>query len=201
MGKKLDIILHSDYPPETCLAKLSEQIDLDERTLFSLSGFKGKRPILGRIEGNDFRLFERRYWHNSFGPVLFGRMTADGRDTLIEAYWEMWKPVRVYMRVWLAFAVLICTPIFAKSLWCAINSQCSHQENPWVGLVVPPTMVLGGLLLPQLGAGLSFQERRPIAELLAGTLVAGKVLVPNPERSWESSLDRFRVWTQGSRRT
>jgi len=78
MAKKVDIILHSDYPPQTCLAKLAEQIDLDRWALFSLSGYKGSKAILGRFEGNEFRLHKRRYWRNSFGPVLFGRMTTWG---------------------------------------------------------------------------------------------------------------------------
>jgi hypothetical protein len=78
MAKKLDIVLHTDYPPATSIARLAGQIDLDERTLFSFSGYKGKKPILGRIAGNEFRLHKRRYWRNSFGPVLFGQMIADG---------------------------------------------------------------------------------------------------------------------------
>jgi hypothetical protein len=78
MAKKLDIVLHGDYPPTTSIARLAGQIDLDERTLFSFSGYKGKKPILGRIAGNEFRLHKRRYWRNSFGPVLFGQVIADG---------------------------------------------------------------------------------------------------------------------------
>ena len=93
MVKKVDIALHSDYSPETCIAKLAEQVDLDVPTLFSLSGYKGKKPILGKIAGKEFRLHKRRYWHNSFGPVLFGRVIPDGCGTLIEAYWEVWKAV------------------------------------------------------------------------------------------------------------
>jgi len=73
MAKKVDIVLHSDYSPETCLAKLAEQIDVDVPNVFSLSGYKGSKAILGRFAGKEFRLHKRRYWHNSFGPVLFGR--------------------------------------------------------------------------------------------------------------------------------
>jgi hypothetical protein len=194
MAKKLDIVLHSDYSPETCLSKLAEQIDLDERTLFSFSGYKGKRAILGRIEGNDFRLYRRRYWHNSFGPVLFGRMTSDGPGTSIEGYWEMWRSVRVFMRIWLAFATLIGTPLFFSVLKCAISDRCTDRENLWVGLVVPPALVLWGLLLPRIGQALSFHERKHVIELLERTLVGGRMPIPGQGRNWESALDTFRLW-------
>src|SRR5579864_7698537 len=99
MKEKLDITLHSDYSPNLCLAKLNEHIDADQFTVFSLSGHKGDKPILGRVAGNEFRLHKRRYWHNSFGPVLFGRMLPDFKGTTIEAYWDIWKWPRVFMRV------------------------------------------------------------------------------------------------------
>jgi hypothetical protein len=91
VAKKIDIILRSNYPPKTCLASLAEKIDIDRWTLFSLSVYGGNKPALGRIEGNEFRLHKRRYWHNSFAPVLFGRVTEDGRGTVVEAYWDTWR--------------------------------------------------------------------------------------------------------------
>jgi hypothetical protein len=194
MAKRLDIVLHSDYPPQTCLAKLAEQIDRDERTLFLFSGYKGKKPILGRIAGNEFRLHKRRYWHNSFGPVLFGRMTADGRGTLVEAYWEVWKAVRIFLRIWLALVVLFSAPLFPSALRCAIGAKCTIQGDYWVGLIVPPAMILFGILLPRIGATLSFHERKHIVGLLERSLVAGSAAVQKQERNWESSLDRFRLW-------
>jgi hypothetical protein len=194
MAKKLDIVLHSDYPPQTCLAKLAEQIDLDERTLFSFSGYKGKKPILGGIAGDEFRLHKRRYWHNSFGPVLFGRMIPDGRGTLVEAYWEVWKAVRIFMRIWLGLAILICTPAFLVVLKCAINPRCADRENLWVGLIVPPALILWGFLLPRLGSALGFHERKHVVQLLERTLVAGPATVEKRERSWNSTLDGFSLW-------
>src|SRR5258708_26192557 len=87
MKEKLDITLNSDYPPQLCLAKLAEHIDMDQFTLFSFSGYDGDKPILGRIAGNEFRLHKRRYWRNAFAPVLFGRVLPDSKGTAIEAYW------------------------------------------------------------------------------------------------------------------
>ena len=194
MAKKVVIILHSDYPPQTCLAKLAEQIDLDRWALFSLSGSKGSKAILGRFEGNEFRLHKRRYWRNSFGPVLFGRMTTDGGGALIEAYWETWRAVRVFMRVWLGLAILIGTPAFFVVLKCTINPRCADRENLWVGLIVPPALILWGFLLPRLGVALGFHERKHIVQLLERTLVAGPTTIQSLERSWNSTLDTFSLW-------
>jgi hypothetical protein len=125
--KTWDITLHSDFPPESCLTRLTENIDLD-RWAFSLSGYEGSKPIVGRIAGNEFRLHKRRYWHNRSGPVLFGRVGAEGRGSLIEAYWDLWLWDRIFMRVWLGYAVLVGTPIFFTSLRDAIRS---HSVACW----------------------------------------------------------------------
>jgi hypothetical protein len=84
MTKDPDIFLHSDFPRDACDAKIEAQIDFDRGTLLSLSGYRGTRPILGRIAGSEFRLHKRRYWHNSFGPVLFGRVITDGQGSRME---------------------------------------------------------------------------------------------------------------------
>jgi len=193
MAGNLDILLHSDYSPEMCLARLAEQIDVDDRTLFSLSGYKGRRAVVGRIEGSDFRLHKRRYWHNSFGPVLFGRMMPDGRGTRIEAFWDVWRSVRIFVRVWIVLTAIMGTPILFNALRCAVSKACADQGDSWLGLIVPPAMILWGILLPRIGALLGLHEKKAIVELLERTLVAGKPAVSAQERTWESSLDTFRL--------
>ncbi len=194
MSKKWDLVLHSDYSPEACAAKLAEQIDIDKRSLFSLSGYRGSRPVVGRIVGNEFRMHKRRYWHNSFGPVLFGRVSTQGRGSLVEGYWDMCRWTRTFMRVWIVFAILVGTPILFNSVRCAASAECKVQGNLWVGVLVPPAMVLGGLLLPRLGAALSFHERKQIGRLLEQSLVASPTPEPKQDRSWTSSLDRYDLW-------
>lgn len=87
---------------------------------------------------------------------------SPGRGTLIEAYWEIWRSVRIFMPIWRGLVALICTPIFLTSLWCGINRPCADRENLGVGLVVPPAKVLLGLLLSRFGSLLIFQERKPL---------------------------------------
>ncbi len=191
MKEKLDITLHSDYPPNLCLAKLAEQIDVDQFTLFSLSGYKGDKPILGRIAGNEFRLHKRRYWRNSFGPVLFGRVLPDFKGATIEAYWDIWKWPRIFMKVWLAFAIAIGIPIFLVSARDAIRERSLVSNDNWLGLAVPVILVLFGLLFPRIGAALSFHERKHAVELLKNTLMAGPRPIQEMNRKWKTSLDSW----------
>ncbi len=187
--KSLDLVLHSDYLPGECLAKLAAEIDVDRVTLFSLSGYRGKKPILGRIAGNEFRLHKRRYWHNSFGPVLYGRVAGDELGTTVEAYWDILRGARISMRIWLLFAALIGTPIFIRSMLELLDYNTRMNGNLWVGLVVPPAMILFGLLLPQLGEALSFHEKKQVLEVLNRALVAGPKPVASRGRNWRSILD------------
>jgi hypothetical protein len=194
MSKKWNVVLRSDYPPETCIARLAEQIDIDQRMLFSRSGYKGYKPIVGRIAGQDFRLHMRRYWHNSFGPVLFGRVTAAGSGSLIEGYWEMSRWTRTSTRVWLIFAAVVGTPIFFDSLNCAFRPECRVHGDFWTGLWVPTVMVASGLLLPRLGAALSSGERKKIESMLEDSLVARPAVGPELESNWRSELDDYGLW-------
>jgi hypothetical protein len=189
MTKKLDVVLRSNYSSVTCLTKLAEQIDIDQWTFFSFSGYRGKKPILGRIEGNEFRLHKRRYWRNSFGPVLFGRVANDGRGALVEAYWDTWRWPRVFMRFWLGFAIVVGTPIFFASVRDAIREKSVTHDNLWLGFVVPLVLVLWGLLFPRLGAALSSYEKKDVVQLIEQTLQAGPVPLPNRDINWKTSVD------------
>jgi hypothetical protein len=177
--KTFDLVLHSEYSPGECLARLAEKIDVDRLTLFSFSGYQGKKPVLGRIVGNEFRLHKRRYWH----------LSSDGTGTAIEAYWDMLRGTKISMRIWLIFAAIFGTPIFLKSVMQLLDGKTRMVGDLCVGLVVPPAMIFFGLLLRELGAMLSFRERKHIVEMLHQELVAEAKPVVNWERNWRSVLD------------
>ena len=195
MPKKLDIVLRSDYSPETCLAKLAEQIDLDQPSLSSPGGYKGNRPIVGCVGGYEFRLHKRQPLFgrkNSYVAVLFGRITADGHGALIEAYWEAWRKVRAYSRILLVVAIVAGTPIFLLFLPCTLSRTCTDQGGHWIGVILPPAIILGALFLRR--PWLSVEERTLVTGFLERTLAAAHRPVPSEKRDWESSLDDFRLW-------
>lgn len=184
------LTLRTDYSPETCRARITEQIDFDRRTIFSFSGYGGKNPVLGRFSDFEFRLHKRRYWRNDFAPVLYGRLVPESRGTRVETYWGIQRWSRIFMRVWLAFVILMGLPIFVGSLRQLITGKQSVQGDLYVGLLVPAGMLLFGMLLPKIGFLLGFREKQFLVEFLERVLVAGRRL-PAEERirTWESSLE------------
>jgi hypothetical protein len=187
--KYVDLILQSSYAPEVCRTKLMEEIDPARRTIFSFSGYRGTKPVIGLISGLELRLQKRRYWRNDFVPILYGRIITDGAGTRIEAYWGIQRWTRIFMRIWLILAALIGTPIFLASLRQLITGKPSVQGDLYVGLLVPPGMLLfGGILLPKLGLLLGLHERRYLVRFLEGVLVA-QTIQQRPEREWRSSLE------------
>jgi hypothetical protein len=52
MVEQRGIVLYSECPPDTCLSELAEDIDVDERTFFSLSRWIRSGSFLGWIAGD-----------------------------------------------------------------------------------------------------------------------------------------------------
>jgi len=188
-SSKLSVILRTDYSPESSRARISEQMDLDRRAIFSLSGYQGKNRVLGRFLDFEFRLHKRRYWRNDFAPVLYGRLVAESRGTLVEMYWGIQRWPRIFMRIWLTFAALIGVPMFVVSLWQLMTGKQAVKGDLYINLLVPPGMLLFGMMLPRVGMALGFREKRFLVEFLERVLVAGRLEGEEPAKTWESSFE------------
>jgi hypothetical protein len=75
------------------------------------------------------------------------------------------------MRIWLTAAVLIGTPIFVGTLW-DIATHGDYNWHKWVGLLVPPSLVLYGTVLPSLGRLFGKRDREFILQHIQNTLAA-----------------------------
>ena len=80
------IVLHSAMSPDSVVARLRDSVDERRRTLFSLSGYKGRGPIIGKVDERTFRLQKRRYWHNDFAPFFYGQISSEGNGSRIDGY-------------------------------------------------------------------------------------------------------------------
>ena len=189
--RRLDLVFYSDYPADICLKRLGEEIDVDDWTPFSLSGYKGHAGMLGRIAGNEFRLHKRKRGHNSFAPLLFARVLPEGPGSIVEGYWGVWPGIRLFMRVWLGLVVLIGAPVSVFALLEGIRRGFTGGGDWWIDLIVPPALVLWGLVLPRLGAAVGNDEKNSIEEFLGWILVANKQSEPTTERKWVSVFDRL----------
>jgi hypothetical protein len=167
------ITLRTDFDTEECRRRLIESIDLDQRTIFSLSGYKGSKPVIGRIEGYQFCLHKRQYWHNDFAPQFYGNLWSQDRGTIIEGYFDMQRWTKMFMRIWLGFALVVGIPLFLFSFSDLFFGSSNMNGDPRIGLLVPPSLVLFGILLPKLGLWLGRYDEQCILEFLQRTLVAG----------------------------
>jgi hypothetical protein len=165
--------LHSALSPDALLEALRRTTDPDRRSYFSLSGYRGDRPLI-RSEASvgSFRLQKRRYWRNDFAPFFYAQFKREPGGTLIEGFLNMAKWARYFMRIWLALAILIGAPIFIRSFAEMASHRGMVNGDLWVGVLVPPSMVLWGFVLPQIGRLLSRGEQGFILDYLETTLAA-----------------------------
>jgi hypothetical protein len=119
-----------------------------------------------------FRLQKRRCSRNDFAGRLYARFEAEPGGTRIEAYFDAPRWAKYSMRIWLAFAVLVGTPIFVGTLLDVVTGSHYVRDDRWVGLVVPPALVLVGAVLPRAGRLLGKADERLMLEHVQNTLAA-----------------------------
>jgi hypothetical protein len=170
---------HTKFDPEACVRRLDDSIDPWHRTPLSFSGFEGSKPVIGWINGYEFRLRKRRYYHNGFAPEFYGNLKSNGRGTVVEGYFDIARVTKVFMRIWLGGVILIGTPLFASTLRDLVRGASYAPEGRLIGLLVPPTMVLFGILFPKFGLWLGRYEEKYILEFLQTTLIASPPQMTN----------------------
>jgi hypothetical protein len=171
MGRPV-FILHSALAPDAVSDALRREVDEEQWTVFSLSGFRGNRPLLGEIEGNSFRLRKRRYSRNDFAGQFYARFEPELGGTKIEGFFDYPRWAKYFMRVWLAAAVVIGAPIFVMTLTDVVYGTHHMSGDLSVGLLVPLGLILFGLVLPRIGRLLGKRDERFILHFLQNTLVA-----------------------------
>lgn len=114
--------------------------------MISLVAFTDRKAIAGKAAGATIRLRKRIGYSNSFQPILTATLSADGAGTLLHG------------RIGLHPAV--------------VASSTSPQGDVWVGLAVPPAMLLFGYALIRFGRHLAADEGALLADFLAKTVEA-----------------------------
>jgi hypothetical protein len=166
------LVFHSALTPDAMKDVLRRTIDKEQRTLFSFSGYRGDRPLLGEVSEDSFRLRKRRYSRNDFAGQLYARFEPEPGGTRIEGYFDVPRWAKYFMRIWLACAVLIAAPIFVMTMIDLRTGTHYMTGDLRVGLVVPPVLVLCGIVLPKFGRLLGKGDERFILEFVQNTLAA-----------------------------
>jgi hypothetical protein len=173
--KQPKIVLHSALAPDAVIETLLRSADKEQRSLFfSISGYKGDHPVLCKFEEGIFRLRIRRYDRNFFAPCLFAEFYPEtrGTGTRFEVHFDSELLAKVPMYILIGFAVLCGGPVFVVTLFDLITGSHHGLDGGWIGVVVPPAMILYGILLPMWGRFASRGEERFLIEFLQNNLAA-----------------------------
>jgi len=165
-------VFHSNLAPASITVLLQGSLDAECRSLFSLSGYKGDRPLLGTVVGSTFTIQKRRYYRNDFAGRFYGRFEPEGCGTRIEGYFDSPEWTRWFMRIWLGVVILLGVPGFVAALISIAKGTATREEGAWVGLVVPPALILFGIVLPKFGRLLGQGDEQDILRYVQNTLVA-----------------------------
>jgi len=147
-------------------------MDEEQRTIFSFSGYKGEKDVLGAVWGNSFHVQKRRYWRNDFALNFYGELQPEASGTRIEGRFDLADWVRLFMWFWLGGVVLIGGAIFVATLSEIIAGSQLETGDAAVSLIVPPAMLLFGIVLPRLGRLLGRSDETFILDHLQNTLSA-----------------------------
>ena len=159
------LVLYSDLSPEECARRLREAIDPERHAIFSLSGYGGSKPILGRVAGLEVRLLKRTHGRNSFRPVFSGELHAQARGTRLEGGFDLGMASKIAIYFLLGLSVLIITP--------AIYSSTRDAVGRWAAALVASGCVALYFLLPRLVRAIGLEQEREITDFLWTILEAG----------------------------
>jgi hypothetical protein len=157
------LVLISGFDPKECANRLREAIDVERPTGFGFSGYRGSKPFVGEVNGNQFRVLQRTYsFRNSFPPVLTGEVQPQGVGTRINGVFDLEPTSKVAIGLFgalgLLFIVLIIYLVGADKPVLLTLFVCGY----------------GALLffMPRIIRGAGGEQERSIAQFLRTTLEA-----------------------------
>lgn len=172
MTTNAPISLHTDLGIEECQRRLTEAVDFPQRTLISFSGYRGSKPVLGRIEGQRLELRKRKYYRNDFAPVFFGIISRQARGTSIEGHFDSPRWIKIFWGFWSAFVFLLVTPIFFLIAREILLGRVPLVGSTYLGLLGPPFILFVGAFMPLFGRWIGRNEEKFLLEFLRRTLAA-----------------------------
>jgi hypothetical protein len=161
------LVLYSYLAPDECARRLTQAIDAAHFSFFSLSGYRGRKPFLGRVSGQEFRVFQRLYGRNAFPPVLSGAFLPGGKGTQIEGSFDLELTSKIAICLLSLFGVLVITPVVLYSI--------KEPTVPrWLALAFAGIYITGAFLTPRIVRGIGLEQERNITDFLCTVLEVGE---------------------------
>jgi len=136
------VTLQTSLSLDECHNRLVRAVDA-EKLSFSLSGYAGTKPILGKIRGDTFRLQKRISYRNDCRPFFYGRFVPTEGGSLIEGEFRMHPCAKWFMVFWFSFLALL----LVVALGNLATGQAALRETTGFIAGVLGMMVFGVLLV------------------------------------------------------
>jgi len=93
-----------------------------------------------KINDHKFQIQKYRNYRNSFAPIFYGRIIEEQNGSSIEGRFGIWWFSKMFMIIWLGFAIPVCVFLFYTSLKHPLNPGSFPSVNfeyPIIGLIFP----------------------------------------------------------------
>ncbi|NJD06063.1 MAG: hypothetical protein FIA97_06145 [Methylococcaceae bacterium] len=166
------IQLLTPLTPAQCVERLTAVVDLERSGLFSGFGGSGVNPVIGEVTESTLRLRKRIGYRNSFQTLLTATLRPGAEGTVVSGDLGIHPVIRTFMFVWFAIVIVTGAPAYLGLFGPVICGPAMVEENAWIGLLIPPAMLVFGLVAVTLGRRLARQEAAFLMEFLIRNLDA-----------------------------
>ena len=149
-----------DLPSEAVLAKIEENLQ-DKSFISLIPAFFSSKDFAGKIKGNRVRIRRQHvFFHNSFAPILYGTVTANGQGCVLEGTFKLHPFVKIFMVFWVGFLLFI----FSLSQFFPGESAQAHGTVQESSIFL--FMMLMGIMLVFGGRLIGKQDEKSVREFL-----------------------------------
>jgi len=157
----------SALPRSACADRLREAVD-SPFVLF------GKKSVVGTVGDAKATLRKRIKGRNSFQSCLRVTLADVSTGTTLECRGGLHLAVIVFMIFWMGVVVLIGGSVFLAAI-IALTTTADSEIPPAMGLVIPPSMLLFGVVLVLFGRRMARGEEAFLLDFVAQTTTARPV--------------------------
>lgn len=156
--------LASPLSPTQCAQTLREAVD-------SPWVFLGKKPVVGTVGEDNAVLRKRIKGRNSFQTLLKVKMSGRTDGTALSCKGGMSLAVAIFITLWLGVVLVIGGAVFLATV-ASLTGAGESEIPPAIGLFVPPTLLVFGVLLLTIGRKMAKAEEAFLLAFVTQTLQA-----------------------------
>lgn len=168
-----EVVLHSALAPDAVAGILRRELGALGSVPAGPAEPQGRNGLRGVVEDHSFRVSKRGDRDNSFAAQFYGELEPEADGTRVVGHFEFPRWIHFMMWAWFAVAVVFGIPVLVLTIAEILKGARPLSGNVWVGLIVPPGLLLYAALLPAIGRYLRRGDERFILYFLEAKLAAG----------------------------